>query len=174
MKTKFLNFFVGVFLIFSTAAHAAITFQLTTDLQSPSNTGTFEGFITFNSADVFAGNTVNATNFLDWGFTWGNDLSVSTATAGAGWYPGADSITFDSFAEITTWAICVSTPNTCNFSDHPGFYSDSNGSLNNTYPSSNSNVQQSWSRVQSVPEPASLALLGIGLAALSIARKRKA
>ena len=150
-----------------------ITFNLTTDLEAPSDsTLFFEGFITFDSTDVFAGNTVYSSSFLDWGFTWGTDLAVSPGTPGAGWVLGYDSITFDALAEITTWSICVSTPNDCLYSSNPGFFSDSNGNLNNTYAggSTNYGVEQTWTKV---PEPGTLALLGLGLIAIAARRSRK-
>jgi hypothetical protein len=173
MKQKVFKLLAIVLFAVSLTAHASVTFNLTTDLQSPSNTGTFAGFITFNSPDVFSGNTVYATSFLNWGFTWGSDLAVSSATPGAGWVTGYDFIQFDSFSEITTWAICVSTPNDCLYTSDPGFYSASDGSLNNTYPSTNSNVLQTWTRANGVPEPISLALVVIGLVGVGAARMRR-
>ena len=54
-----------------------ITYQVTTDITAPTLDGVFTGFITFNSNDVFAGNTVQSSSFEDWQFTWGSSLDMA-------------------------------------------------------------------------------------------------
>ncbi|MET0103952.1 MAG: PEP-CTERM sorting domain-containing protein [Sedimenticola sp.] len=175
MKTfqKLLSGFMLLFVCTSVVHASLIRFDLTSDALSPSGDGYFEGYITFQSSDVFAGNTVQASSFLDWGFTWGSDLLVNASTPSAGFSSGADTITFDASAGITSFAICVSTPADCLYSSHPGFYADSSGTLNNTLYDDRVGVAYAWTRTD-IPEPATIALLGLGLAGMGFARKKKA
>jgi len=152
-----------------------ITFTLDTNLPSPSADGFFTGYITFDSSDVFAGNTVNAASFVDWAFTFGSDMSIA-AGGGSNFVSGLDSITFDAMAGITSWSICVTTPGTgCSIAEIPGFYSDGFGNLNYTLAggsSFNTSVEQSWSGVTAVPSPEALLLIGIGLLAFGLRRRQ--
>ena len=168
----------ALLLAFSTVSQASlITFTFTTDLPSPSADGFFGGYITFDSSDVSPGNSVSAASFVDWGFTFGSDMAIFAADGTASFVLGLDTITFDAFGGITSWAICVTTPGSgCSVSEFPGFYSDSAGNLNYTLGAGgvfNSNVNGSWEGVAVVPEPYTVFLFGMGLVALGLVRRRQ-
>lgn len=160
-----------LFLASTVAQAGTITFVIETELDDASNAGTFEGFITFDAADVFAFNSVSAADFIDWGFSWGSE---SVAAGGAGGFTNAiNTITFDAAAEITTWAICVTTPPGCGAGQDPGFFSNGTGALNFATADGtgefNNGIEQSWTR--QVPEPGTLALMGLGLVAVGVRRR---
>ena len=98
----------------------------------------------------------------------------SIAAGGSGGFTAGSFITFDAFPQITTWAICATTPPGCLATQDPGFFSDSSGNLNFATADGqgefNFPVEQIWTRV---PEPGTLALLGIGLLGMGLARRRK-
>lgn len=169
---------VATLLVFSAASQAGlITFNLTTDLASPSADGFFSGFITFDSGDVTAGNTVMADNFVDWGFTFGSDMAIFASDGTSAFVSGLNSITFDLTANITSWAICVTTPGSgCSTAEFPGFYADSAGNLNYTLTGNGvfqSNVAMSWAPSREVSAPGVAALFSIGVLMLGGYRRRQ-
>lgn len=178
------TFILVVTLLPAGAQAVPITFVYETDLPSPSADGLFGGSVTFDAGDVAPGNTVEASQFLDWEFTWGSDMSVSSQSGLSAFVPGFDTITFDATGGITSWELCVGTPGSfCTGAQTPAFYTDSQGTL---MVSTSSATRMSYDAVQSfsrvagettgstkIPEPVTLGLLALGIGGVAGRRKER-
>jgi hypothetical protein len=142
---------------------------------------TSTGTIAIDEADVTAGGDL-VSEFVSWAFTWTNGVDTASIDSSNSYIDTSTGVTPFFTADLTsvlTAQLCFAgTGARCRTDFFPVFGVFNTNEWTATTPSggvTNDNVDApgEWT-VRSVPEPGTLALLGIGLFGMGLSRRRKA
>lgn len=159
-----------------TAPMAATAVPITIDWTSNGgNSFVFSGSgsWTLDDSVIVPGSEVNyAASITAFQFNWNTINGPFFVNSGTGSIAEAF-MNFDASLNLTFFSVCAGTPSLCSVNSHPVLQATSINWVGSYAPGQASFVDASQSATVSVPEPGTLALLGIGLAAIGLARRRR-
>jgi len=161
-----------------TAQASPIRYEFTSTLApvAPNTGSNFAGYVQFDSSLLVPNTTINVASFTSWAFTWGTTFAWSNSTASFDPNPAFTVFTLGPALQVNSAALCFSAPAVCGTGAHPVALVLTSGVFATVNPIDQVFGSGSWSGpiAAAVPEPASFALLGLGLTALTVLRwKRK-